>query len=113
VSLLLTLAVMLPGGAAPPPNVAVAEGRVPVDRRVAVVAPYRAKLMRMAGCESTWRWHIFNPPYSGGLQFDKRTWYSVGGRAWPHENSRLEQMYRAVLLVHRRGFAPWPICGSR
>ena len=49
---LLTLAIMLPGGAVPPPNVATAEGRVRVDHRVAVVRPYRARFERIARCES-------------------------------------------------------------
>ena len=80
--------------------------------RWAVVRPYDAKLERMAMCESTRRWHIFNPPYSGGLQFTIPTWRSVGGRGLPHWHSPLEQKYRAVLLIRRRGFAPWPVCGS-
>jgi Transglycosylase-like domain len=79
--------------------------------RWAVVRPYNAKLERMAMCESTKRWHIFNPPYSGGLQFTIPTWRSVGGRGMPHWHSPLEQKYRAVLLIRRRGYAPWPVCG--
>src|SRR5262245_13753573 len=82
------------------------------DPRIQIVRPYRAKLTRMAWCESTGRWRIFNPPYSGGLQFDLQTWRSVGGQGWPHQNSRLEQMFRAVRLIHRCGYQPWPRCGS-
>lgn len=85
----------------------------PPDPRVKVVRPYRAKLTRMAWCESTGRWHIATGNgFFGGLQFDAQTWRSVGGRGLPHWHSRLEQMYRATLLIHRRGFAPWPRCGS-
>jgi len=75
------------------------------------VRPYNRKLERMAMCESTKRWHIYNPPYSGGLQFTIPTWRSVGGRGLPHWHSPLEQKYRAVLLIKRRGYAPWPVCG--
>lgn len=82
------------------------------DPRVEVVAPYRAKLARMAWCESTNRWHIATGNgYFGGLQFDLPTWWSVGGRGYPHWHSRLEQMFRAVKLIRRRGYAPWPRCG--
>jgi len=98
----------------PAPNVATGVGRVPVDHRVAVVRPYRARLSRIAFCESGRRWHIATGNgFSGGLQFDLPTWHSVGGRSWPYLNSKLEQMYRAVLLIRRRGYAPWPVCGYR
>ena len=76
------------------------------------VRPYNAKLNRMAWCESRQRWHIATGNgYYGGLQFDYRTWHSVGGRGYPHWHNALEQKYRAVLLIRRRGFSPWPVCG--
>ena len=79
-----------------------------------VVRPYRAKLERMAYCESTSRWHLnTGNGYYGGLQFDLRTWHSVGGGGYPHWASKLEQMYRAVILIGRRGYRPWPVCGYR
>ena len=82
------------------------------DPRSRVVAPYRAKLHRMARCESGGRWFIATGNgYYGGLQFDLSTWRSVGGRGYPHTNSKLEQMYRAVRLIKRRGYSPWPHCG--
>ena len=78
-----------------------------------VVRPLNAKLNRMAWCESRGRWHIATGNgFYGGLQFDAPTWWSVGGRGLPHFNSPLEQKYRAVRLIRRRGFAPWPVCGS-
>jgi hypothetical protein len=78
------------------------------------VRPYNAKLNRMAWCESTGRWHIATGNgFYGGLQFDLQTWHSVGGVGYPHQNSELEQKYRAVILIRRRGYAPWPICGFR
>lgn len=114
-SVLLALAVMLPGGAPPPPpNVAVAEGRVPVDHRVAVVRPYRARFERIAGCESTWRWHLnTGNGYYGGIQFTLPSWRSVGGRGYPHWASKLEQMYRGVRLMRAQGWGAWPVCAFR
>ena len=77
-----------------------------------VVRPFNAKLERMARCESGGVWSIANGNgFFGGLQFDARTWRSVGGRGLPHWHTRLEQKYRAVLLIQRRGFQPWPVCG--
>lgn len=82
------------------------------ERKRAVVAPYRAWLMRVALCESG------NEPatdtgnnFFGLYQFDLSTWQSVGGHGLPSKATRLEQSYRAVLLRLRRGTSPWPICG--
>lgn len=78
-----------------------------------VVRPLNPKLNRMAWCESRGRWHIATGNgFYGGLQFDLPTWAGVGGRGMPHFNSELEQKFRAVKLIHRNGFAPWPVCGS-
>jgi hypothetical protein len=79
-----------------------------------IVRPYSPKLERMAYCESTGNWYIATGNgFYGGLQFDLRTWWSVGGRGYPHQNSKLVQKYRAVKLIHRAGYSPWPICGYR
>jgi resuscitation-promoting factor RpfA len=79
-----------------------------------VVRPYNGKLERMAWCESRQRWHIATGNgYYGGLQFDLPTWRSAGGRGMPHRASELEQKYRAVLVIRRRGYQPWPVCGFR
>jgi hypothetical protein len=113
-SVLLSVLALVPAVHHHAVNVAVAEGRVPVDPRPAVVRPYRAKLERMAYCESTGRWFIATGNgFYGGLQFDLQTWRSVGGRGYPHLSSKLEQMYRAVRVIRRRGYSPWPICGYR
>lgn len=104
------LAVML----APAPNVATGVGRVPVDHRPAVVAPYRSRLLRIARCESGSRWHIATGNgFFGGLQFTASSWRAVGGRGLPHWWSRLEQMYRAVRLMHAQGWNAWPVCAWR
>lgn len=79
-----------------------------------VVVPYNAKLNRMAQCESDGRWHIATGNgFYGGLQFVPSTWWSVGGKGMPHLASILEQKFRAVLLIRREGYAPWPVCGYR
>jgi len=76
------------------------------------VRPYNAKLNRMAYCESSGRWHIATGNgFYGGLQFTLSTWRSVGGRGYPHWASVLEQKYRAVRLIRRAGYGPWPVCG--
>lgn len=95
------------------------EARVEHKRKVRVVRPWSAKLDRIAACESAGRWRLFvGNGYSGGLQFVLSTWRSLGGRGYPHENSELEQKYRAVKLFHRNGdvwtgTAGWPVCGYR
>jgi resuscitation-promoting factor RpfB len=86
------------------------------DARWKVVKPYNAKLERVARCEwgytaPNWSGNTGNG-YYGGLQFDLSTWQSVGGKGYPHKNSKLEQKYRAVKLIKRRGYRPWPRCGS-
>jgi Transglycosylase-like domain len=81
------------------------------DYRWTVVRPYDAKLVRMARCESTSRWFLnTGNGFYGGLQFDLSTWRSVGGSGYPHRNTILEQKYRAVKLIKRRGYGPWPRC---
>ena len=83
----------------------------PVDPRLRVVRPYRARLLRMAQCESGGRWHIATGNgYYGGLQFQARSWWAVGGTGLPHWRSRLEQMYRAVKLMRLQGWGAWPVC---
>jgi hypothetical protein len=82
------------------------------DRRISTIQPYNAKLERIAQCESSGRWFInTGNGYYGGLQFTLSTWRSVGGRGYPHQNSKLEQKFRAVLLIKQRGYSPWPVCG--
>ncbi len=90
---------------------ATAQARV---NRWKIVAPLNMKLDRMAMCESGNRpWLNTGNGYYGLLQFDVPTWRSVGGHGLPHWHPRIEQKYRAALLIRRRGFAPWPTCGTR
>lgn len=82
-----------------------------IDRRSRVVAPYRARLLRIARCESGGRWKISTGNgFYGGLQFTIGSWRAVGGTGYPHWRSRLEQMYRAVKLMRIQGWGAWPVC---
>ena len=84
------------------------------DSRWRAVQPYNQKLERIAYCESRNRWYISTGNgFYGGLQFKLSTWQAVGGRGYPHQNTKLEQKYRAVLLIKKAGYSPWPICGYR
>jgi hypothetical protein len=95
----------------PAPNVATGVGHIPVDHRPAVVAPYRARLQRIARCESGSRWHIATGNgFYGGLQVLPSTWWAVGGRGYPQQASALEQMYRAVKIMRMQGWGAWPHC---
>lgn len=92
--------------------------RVENKRKRRIVRPYSRKLDRIAACESGGRWRLFSGNgYSGGLQFVLSTWWSLGGTGYPHQHSKLEQKYRAVLLYKRNGSwvgtAGWPVCGYR
>jgi hypothetical protein len=76
------------------------------------IRPWHPKLDRMAECESDGQWHIATGNgFYGGLQFLPSTWWSVGGKGLPHQHSETAQKYRAVLLIRRAGFSPWPNCG--
>lgn len=81
-----------------------------------VIAPFKERLHRMAGCESTWRWHI-DSDFDGGLQFHPRTWGATGSRyAFAFQAPPLEQKFRAVIWASRIGWAwsstaGWPVCG--
>jgi len=119
---MLTMMLPIGDGSAPvraaatpqPPNVSSKKGRVKEDKRWSIVRPYNAKLNRMALCESGQRWFIATGNgFYGGLQFTLSTWWSVGGSGYPHHNSKLEQKFRAVKLIKRAGYAPWPVCGYR
>lgn len=111
ITIAMTLvALAAPGGC----NSQACERRVERKRRAKVVRPYNTKLLRMRRCEwdprQRWKTNTGNG-YYGAFQFDMRTWRSVGGWSRPDLNSPLNQKYRAVLLIKRRGYSPWPNCG--
>ena len=90
---------------------AVCRHRRHVRRMRRTVRPYHAKLERMAWCESTGRWHIATGNgFYGGLQFTLSSWHWVGGSSYPHHATKLEQKFRAILLMRRQGWGAWPIC---
>lgn len=67
----------------------------------------------VANCESGGNWSISTGNgFYGGLQFLLSTWRGVGGKGYPHQNSREEQAYRAEILKGQVGLGAWPHCGS-
>lgn len=85
------------------------------EEREALVGPLRARLDRIAWCESRGNPRAVSSggTYRGRYQFDAGTWASVGGVGDPAAASMAEQEYRAALLYLARGAAPWPVCGYR
>lgn len=70
----------------------------------------------LAACESTSRWSLVDPPYSGGLQFVQSTWDAYGGRVFaPHANEarRSEQIAVAINVQHGQGWGAWPVCSRK
>lgn len=100
-------------GLALPP---VAEARL---NRWLVVEPFNDTINQIASCESGMNWGIATGNgFYGGLQFLPGTWWNVGGKGMPHTASRMEQKYRATLLIKRLGYytalrTQWPVCGGR
>lgn len=91
-----------------------------VVRHVAAPAPAAASSSGLdwdavARCESGGDWHTnTGNGYFGGLQMDREFWHDWGGLAYaprPDLASRLEQIAVATRAYHRRGRAPWPVCG--
>lgn len=69
---------------------------------------------RIARCESGGNWHInTGNGYYGGLQFSYRTWQSVGGPGYPHEQSREVQIHYARILQQRSGWGQWSCAWAR
>jgi resuscitation-promoting factor RpfB len=74
-----------------------------------------AILKRIAQCESGGNPRAVSRDgrYRGKYQFTMGTWHGVGGRGDPIRNSEREQDKRALILYHRRGTSPWPVCSKR
>lgn len=72
---------------------------------------------RLAGCESSRRWHIHTGNgYFGGLQFSLSTWRGFGGRKFarfPHKARRVQQVIVAQRVLRHQGWGAWPACSSR
>jgi hypothetical protein len=74
---------------------------------------YYAVYDNLAWCESTGRWHIYNPPYYGGLQMDMTFWRRHGGLQYasrPDLASRAEQIAVAIVGQSIQGWRAWPVC---
>lgn len=79
-------------------------------RRVA--RPYRGWLARVRACESGGRYSTnTGNGFFGAYQFTLSSWWSVGGRGYPHNAEPVEQDYRAVRLLWVQGRGAWPVCG--
>ena len=69
---------------------------------------------RLARCESGGNWSInTGNGYYGGIQFSRASWRAVGGTGYPHQHSRLEQIYRGERLQARQGWGAWPACSRK
>lgn len=68
----------------------------------------------LARCESGGNWAInTGNGYYGGVQFALSSWRAVGGAAYPHQNTKWEQIHRAELLWERQGWGAWPACSRK
>ncbi len=86
----------------------------PTPRRQRTAAPADGVWDRLARCESGGNWSInTGNGYYGGLQFSVGSWRAVGGRGYPHQASRAEQIKRGRMLKARQGWGAWPSCTSR
>jgi hypothetical protein len=77
-----------------------------------VVRPYRGWLASTRRCESGGNYSInTGNGFYGAYQFTLQSWRAVGGWGMPNQASKIEQDYRAVLLLHIQGRGAWPVCG--
>lgn len=68
----------------------------------------------VAACESSGDWHIYSPPYFGGVQMDMTFWVNYGGRAFasrPDLATREQQIVVAERGLAVQGAGAWPVCG--
>ncbi|MGH7195605.1 MAG: transglycosylase family protein [Candidatus Saccharimonadales bacterium] len=69
---------------------------------------------RIAGCESGGNWNAdTGNGYYGGLQFSLGSWHAVGGRGYPNQANRAQQIARAKILQARQGWGAWPVCSHQ
>ncbi len=68
----------------------------------------------LARCEAGGNWSInTGNGYYGGLQFSLSSWRAVGGSAYPHQASRVEQIQRGDRLQKLQGWGAWPSCSRQ
>jgi hypothetical protein len=69
---------------------------------------------KLAQCESGGKWNInTGNGYSGGLQFNQRTWQAFGGSGSPHHASREQQIAVAERTLAAQGWNAWPSCSRK
>jgi resuscitation-promoting factor RpfA len=69
---------------------------------------------KLAQCESGGNWKInTGNGYSGGLQFNARTWRAYGGKGSPHTASREQQIAVAERTLAAQGWNAWPSCSRK
>jgi hypothetical protein len=72
---------------------------------------------RLAGCESSGRWHVnTGNGYYGGLQISPSTWRGYGGGRFarlPHQATKKEQIRIAERIKRGQGWGAWGSCSSR
>jgi hypothetical protein len=98
-----TLALATPVGAA---------GSMDSPRHRSPIPPWlRARLERIAWCESRGQWHIdTDNGFTGGLQFLDSTWHAMGGSGKAAWATKEEQMRRGARLYRITGGSAWPVC---
>jgi hypothetical protein len=81
----------------------------------AAIPAVRAKLRRIATCESHNNPRAVNPSgtYRGKYQMSFRTWQVAGGHGDPAAAPSWEQDRRAAIILRRLGVGQWPVCGYR
>ena len=76
------------------------------------VRPLRAWLASTRRCESGGNYRTATGNgFWGAYQFTLSSWRAAGGWGMPHLASKLEQDYRAVILLGIQGRGAWPVCG--
>ena len=98
----------------PKPPVAKPAPKPVVKPQAGPVNPRLATWERIAKCESGGRWNInTGNGYYGGLQFNLRTWRAYGGKGYPHQNTKAEQIRIAELTLAKQGWGAWPACSRK
>ncbi|MBP3035627.1 transglycosylase family protein [Arthrobacter sp. zg-ZUI100] len=68
----------------------------------------------LAQCESGGNWNTSTGNgYSGGLQFDPKTWAAYGGSGDPASASREQQIAVAERVLAGQGWGAWPACSAK
>lgn len=69
---------------------------------------------KIARCESSGNWQInTGNGYYGGVQFKLSSWKAVGGKGYPHQATKKEQIAKAKKLKNIQGWKAWPECSLK